>query len=751
VPLEFARAALWAAVLTSFAPYLAAAQQLPGLGADEPLYVVPRVSAPIVLDGRGGDPAWRSIDPLPGVMYLPSFGAEPSERTEFRMAHDGEFLYFSCRNFDSNPEGIQAVSLRRDANTRSDDNCGIYLDTFNDEQNALAFITTPTGRRIDQAIENDAEGGPNFDWNSFWDVAVSRDGNGWYGEMRIPFSSLLLQTRDGRVVMGVSMRRMIARSNETITHPAMPPSLGPSSFRQPSLMRKIMLEGVERVNPIYVTPYSIVGTGYSHEPFAPGAGGERDSNRVGEVGFDLRYGLTSNLTLDVTVNTDFAQVEADDQQVNLSRFSLFFPEKRRFFQERGAIFEYSLGGQERLFHSRRVGLAGGEPVRIFGGGRMVGRVGEWDVGVLNIQTAESELLPSENQGVIRLRRRVLNPNSYAGGIVTSRIGRAGHRNVVYGLDGVLRMADRDYLTVNWSQSFEGGEPFGPGAAIGAFDRGLVRVNWERRGQDGLSYALDLTRAGEVFEPGMGFLRRRDYAKANLSVGHGWRPGSGSRFLTYAVELDGEAFRRNRDDVLETVEIEPELSAETRGRHQIFLSLPGRRENLRTGFALPEGASVPAGEYRFAAARFQYLAPQGDLFRPALTVEGGQFFDGRRTSVSFGPGWNPSMHFSLDGSYGLDHVDFAGLRPGFTAHVARLRSEVMFSTTTSTMGFIQYNSAERSVVANFRFHYSPREGNDLYIVWNEGLATDRRAFEPAPPLSTQRTLLVKYSHTLQLRL
>ena len=736
-------------LLVILSAHPAAAQRLPSFGADEPLYIVPRLTGPVVLDGRIDEPAWEGIEPLPGVMYLPTFGVEPSERTEFRIAHDGDFLYFACGGFDSEPDGIQAVSLRRDAGTRSDDNCAIYLDTFNDEENALAFITTPTGRRIDQAIQNDAESGPNFDWNTFWDAAVSRDDRGWYAEMRIPFSSLFFQAEDGRVVMGMAMRRMIARKNEISTHPAMPPSLGPSSFRQPSLMRKIMLDGVDRPNPLYVTPYALGGWGHSHALSAQNGVYQRDSDRVAEVGLDVRYGLTSNLTLNVTVNTDFAQVEADDQQVNLSRFSLFFPEKRRFFQERSAIFEYPLGGPERLFHSRRVGLVESKPVRIYGGSRVVGRVGDWDVGLLSMQTGESELLPSENQSVLRLRRRVLNPNSYVGGIATSRLGSGGQHNIVYGLDGVFRVVGQEYLILNWAQSFDDREPTGEVGETDFLERTLLRLNWERRTQDGLNYHVDLTRAGRRFDPGLGFLRRRDYAKADLSLGHGWRPSAVSGLLTYALRMDAVLFRRNQDGIVETVEARPVAVVETRGRHLFTLSVPARYENLAASFTLLEGTSVPAGIHRFAAVQLQYQAPQGDLFRPGVALEGGQFFDGRQFSASFTPGWNPSMRFSLEGRLGLDYVEFPGRGQSFTAQVTRLQAEVMLSTMTSFLGFVQYNSTENALIANFRVHYNPREGNDLHIVWNESIVTDRHSFDPVRPLTTERTLLVKYSHTLQL--
>ena len=729
------------------APQMSDAQLSSARPGESP-YFARRIEGSIVLDGRSDEPAWDAIEPLPAFTHVPTFGVPPSERTEFRIAYDAEYLYFSCQAYDSDPDGIRMFSLQRDERSFRSDFCAIYIDSLNDEENALQFKTGPGGNRSDSQRTNDGQQSDNS-WNAFWDVAISRDEHGWYAELRIPFSSVLFQAIDGRVVMGMSMLRNISRKNERHVHPAIPPDQGNFAYNRPSQMRKIIFEGMEEQRrPVYLTPYTLAGGGYSHALDSLGTRYGRANDRVGEVGLDLRYGLTSNLTLDVTANTDFAQVEADEQQVNLTRFSLFFPEKRRFFQERASNFEYSLGGQDRLFHSRTVGLAGGTPVRILGGGRMVGRVGEWDVGFLDLQTAESELLPSENLGVARLRRRVLNPNSYVGGILTSRLGSGGHKNIVYGADAIFRLADDDYLVLNWAQSFDDQEQSTPEESISPFDRGLARLNWERRGADGLTYALDLARAGGTFNPGMGFLRRKDYSRGQANLGYGWRPGPGALLYTYALQLEGTVFRRNSDGTIETVEVGSRVVLETWGRHRLTLSIPFRYENLESAFSLPEGALVSAGTHSFATARLQYSAPQGDRFRTTAAVEVGQFFDGRQASVSVGPVWGPSAHLELAANYRVDHVTFPDRNQSFTAHLVQLRAQVMLSTQTSAIGFVQYSKTQNAVIANLRFRFNPREGNDLYIVWNEGLVTSRNSFDPVRPLSDERTILIKYSHTLQ---
>ena len=729
------------------APAPAGAQRVASARPDEAPYPVVRIEEPIQLDGRLDEAAWRTIAPLPVFTHFPTFGAPPTERTEFRIAYDDEYLYFSCLAFDSDPEGIRMNSLERDETGFRSDWCSIYLDTLNDEENSLQFKTGPGGNRSDSQRTNDGESSDNS-WNAFWDVEVSRDEGGWYAEIRVPFSSVLLQTVDGQVVMGVSMVRNIARKNERHIHPAIRPELGNAAHTKPSRMRKIILEGVRpQGTPAYLTPYVLAGGGYTHD--SSGSGPRRMDDRVREAGSDLRLGITPNLTLDLTVNTDFAQVEADDRQVNLTRFSLFFPEKRRFFQERASNFEFALGEEDRLFHSRTVGLADGQPVRILGGGRLVGRVGEWDVGILNLATEASKLLPSENLGAARLRRRVWNANSYVGGMLTSRLGAGGQRNVAYGADAIFRVAENDYLLLNWAQSFDDDDGAPPSTAgpVGPLDRGVARLFWERRGLDRLTYRLDLVHVGHGFNPEMGFLRRKGFARAGGELAYGWRLAPGAPLYTLRLQLDAGVLRRARDGVVETVEVEPSAALVTWRQHRIQLSAPLRYEHLAAPFSLPEGTSVPAGIHRFGGGRLSYQAPQANAFRTGATVEAGRLFDGWQASFTAGPVWDPSAHLNLSANYRLDRVEFPEREEGFTSHLVRFRARVMLSTRSSAVAFVQYSRTDDSVVANLRFRYNPREGTDLYIVWNEGLVTDRSYPGPARPLSDERTILIKYAHTL----
>lgn len=285
--------------------------------------VIQRVNSPIKLDGLIDEPAWDGLEPLPHVEHGPNFGKEPSERTVVFVAFDDDYFYLAGRLYDSEPSKIQGLTKKRDTVTPSNDFFGIVIDSFNDKENALAFFTTPAGLRWDASIYNDMvaedpESPPmNLSWNTFWDVAVIRNQEGWFVEMRIPFSSLRFQDEDGRVVMGIITWRWIARKNETIIFPAISPDSGAWSIMKPSQSQEVVLEGAHSRRPLYITPYVLGGHGRAYELDDKETTYQRKDDPVSEVGLDVKYGLTSNLTLDITVNTNFAQVEADDEQVNL--------------------------------------------------------------------------------------------------------------------------------------------------------------------------------------------------------------------------------------------------------------------------------------------------------------------------------------------------------------------------------------------------------------------------------------------------
>ena len=666
------------------------------------------------------------------------------------MAYDDDYIYFALRAYDRDRSGIRSNTLYRDR-LSGDDHFEILLDTYNDNETAFLFTTTPAGIRKDALIAHDASGGDitsgqwiNEDFNTFWDVATTVNNEGWFAEIRVPFSSLRFQDQGGRVVMGITLQRKIARRTERLVFPPVP-SIADWAFLKPSLAQKIVLQGIRSRRPVYFTPYGLSGVGQTYPLNGTGTGYARQDDFKTEAGADFKYGLSNNLTLDLTANTDFAQVEADDQQINLTRFSLFYPEKRQFFQERSSVFEFSTGGLSRLFHSRRIGLTDdGQPVRLLGGGRLVGRWGGMDVGVLDLQTAESDSLPSENFGVLRLRRQVLNAYSYAGAMLTSRVGLDGSYNFAYGLDGVARVAGNNYLTLQWAQSFDH-------AQIDSGDLKLVnsgRLTGEitRRQRKGLGYDAVLAWAGPAYNPGIGFTQRNNFTLLSDSMAYTWLPGSASPLISHTLALPAFLYLRNGDGSVESAEVGPAWAFAAKsgagGGVQALLTY----EDLAAPFALAPDAVVPPGSYTFFHAGASYHLSATRLFQLNPEIEAGRFYDGWQATVGVTPIWYVSPHLELSGSYQYNRIRFPDRDQRFDAHLARLRIGTALNTKLSTNAFLQLNSAAHGVFANVRFRYNFREGNDLWVVYNQGLNTDRGRITPTLPPTDNRTVLIKYTYT-----
>lgn len=715
---------------------------------------IPRISEKITLDGFSNEPAWEAIAPWSPTQYEPNNGAPPTERTEFRVGYDEDFLYLSLRAYDSDSTGIRANTFYRDQLAGSD-HFEIMIDTYNDNETGLIFTTTPTGTRNDAAIFNDASGGGiasggwiNRDFNTFWDSATQITTEGWFAEVRIPFSSLRFQNVGGTVTMGINVNRKVARKTERVVFPSTP-TVADWAFLKPSLAQKIQFEGVKPHNPLYITPYALGGLGLANHLNASQTAYEADNSNTQEFGIDLKYGLTDNLTADLTINTDFAQVEADNQQVNLTRFSLFFPEKRQFFQERAGVFDFRTGGLSRLFHSRRIGLTeDGTPVPLIGGARLVGRVGTWDLGLMDIQSARTGTLPSENFGVLRLRRNVFNPYSYAGGMVTSRLAEDGGYNVAYGLDGVFRLFGDDYLTLQWAQTFDDQEASGSGLT-----NGRLTAQMERRTRDGWGYQSILAWAGADYNPGIGFTQRNDFTLLDNSISHTWIPGDASWLIYHQVLLNGQAFIRNGDGTVESASVGPEWNFSQKNGAGGNITAKVLYEDLDIPFVLSRDAgnevTVPAGSYTFFNAEASYHVSHTSLFQLRPQLEIGSFFDGWQWSTGFSPVWYVSKYLELGGSYSFNHITFPDRNQSFDVHVARLRIRTALNTKVSTNAFLQFNSVTNSVSTNIRFRYNFREGNDLWLVYNENLNTDRHRLLPMLPLTDSRTFLLKYTYTVGL--
>lgn len=717
-----------------------------GLLAQNP-GTVTKITSPITFDGIPDEEAWQSIHPLPMVMHKPDYGTEPIEVTIAKISYDSEYLYFSGFINYRNPSDMRAVGKKRDLTSSSCDWYGFILDSYNDRKNAFAFFTNPFGVKKDGQIQNDyIDSGTDlsWSWDTFWDVKSVINSQGWSTEIRIPFSSLRFNVVDNKTTMGITALRYLPVGAKFITFPAVPPKYS-SAYYKPSLTSAIEFFDLHPHKALYIAPYLSLGVGQTNKLNDTGTGYKLNSKFKYEAGLDLKYSLTNNLTMDLTVNTDFADVEADDQKINLTRYSLYFPEKRDFFLEKSDVFDFSFLGGNNMFYSRRIGLYNGYPVRIFGGARLTGKINKWDVGFLDLQTASFENNPSENFGVFRTKKSIINRNSYVGGILTSKLGMNGSYNIGYGIDGVIKIISDDYLTIRWAQTFEND------SVNKFFDMTPSRllINWENRNKTGFIYDFVYTWSGDHFNPGVGFEVKDNYYGYRGILGLGWLPIE-NKFLKYhKVLLTYYDFWNTLSGLHETSFASMEWYYEGRKGSSGTASFTIESEDLAKNLQLGNNqATVSPGNYMFMFFTAQYTTSSSKKFSSGIKCEAGTFYDGRKISLNATPKINIGSSFSINLSYNLDFVSFPERSVEFTNHILGLKGEMTLSTRTSLAAFIQYNTSVNKIYSNIRFRYNPKEGNDFWLVYDEGMNTNLMTDSPKLPVTSNRTILLKYTYTFR---
>jgi hypothetical protein len=730
--------------------------------------VIQKLNSSLNFDGIPDEEAWQSIEPFTFVMHSPVFGKEPSENTDVRIAYDDNYLYVGARIYYNDPVMIRTSSLKRDYKGMGSDWLGLLLDTYNDKENSMMFFTTPDGLRFDAGIQKDAipprpdQEPMNLSWNTFWDVLTKKDTTGWCAEFRIPLSSLRFQEINGEVRMGLTIERWIPSKNEIDVFPAIPPNWGPTSIMKPSQAQEIVFRGIKPDKPLYIAPYVLAGYESNYDLDDEGTSYKNSKGPDFEAGLDLKYGISKTLVMDLTVNTDFAQVEADDQQINLTRYSLYFPEKRMFFLERASIFDFSLGGNSNLFYSRRIGLYEDEegveetePVRIYGGARITGRLRNWDIGFLDMQTAPLlkkrsdgttvSLIPSENFGVIRFRKQVFNENSYIGTIATSRIGADGSYNFAYGLDGIFRVFGDDYLNIRWTQTYDNNV-----SNSSLTENALLMATWERRSTKGFGYELGYTQSGLHFNPGIGFEMMDDYSIIRGNLRYGWISPESSKLYSHGPQSRIMYRRFIEDGSFMSLTNYTGWEFQTKNQWQANLNIVYNDERLKDSLEIsPDELYISPGRYKYLSFRGTIVTPMSRPFYIISLSELGKYYDGNRISVRLEPTWNISKHFELGGIYSFDYVNVPKRNASMINHIAGIKALYMLDTRLSINAYVQYNTAYNGIITNLRLRYNPKEGNDFYLVFNEDRNTYLDREMPNLPIYNSRAVMVKYTYTFNL--
>ncbi|MEE2778663.1 MAG: DUF5916 domain-containing protein [Acidobacteriota bacterium] len=697
-------------------------------------------SEPIVVDGVLDDAVWSQAEPSSRfVQHEPFEGEEPSERTEFRVYYTPATLYVGVRAYDSEPDKMIAREMGRDASLFRDDSVAILLDTFDDDRNAYHFETNFNGARTDALITDEGRDA-NFSWDGVWTVASQRDDEGWSTEFAIPFSTLRFD-RDSPQ-WGMNVRRYVQRKNEEMNWAPIPLEV---FFWRVSMAGELTgLEGIKPSREIDVKPFIV-------------ASADEDRTLVGsprgddtEVGLDVKWGVTKELALDLTYNTDFADTEVDDQRVNLTRFSLFFPEKREFFVENAGIFEFGLprrfggggGGPSalmKIFHSRRIGLELGEEIPVEWGTRLTGRVGKWNIGVLDVVTdrksfvsdREAVIVPETNHAVVRLKRNV-GQRSSVGMIYTDRNETSGSTNQVAGVDVDVKSTSKTNVSAFVTRSDD---------TELADDEWAMGSAFDFRGRE-FRYGAEIVEATDEFNPKLGFLRRRDFRQYRPHFEY--RPRidrHGIRELEWDAELD--YFARSSDGAMESREFDFRLLGITTTKEDRFrVDRKLTSERLFEAFEIQPGIVIPAGRYEFNEWQLSTSTNSSRTLSVFGRVSQGGFFDGERTSSSVSVRARTSRFISARTQVRFDDVKLP--EGEFITRLYAQRIDLALSPDVIFNLFGQFNDSAELATVNVRFNWIYRPGADLFVVYNhnwEAPHFDTRS-------TARRQLVVKFTYLLQ---
>ncbi len=712
-----------------------------------------RTEGPLNIDGLLNDPAWQNVW-FQGqfIQREPEEGAPASEKTEAGFLYDEKNLYIGVRCYDSEPDKIIAREMRRDAIVDDDDYFELVLDTYHDHRSGYYFITNPHGVKREAVLANEGRD-YNPAWDGIWSCKAKITDEGWFIEIAIPWKTLRFVEQETSV-WGINFARMIRRKNEHVYWQPIPRDFGRGAglFR---LSEAGSLRGIADAK---------MGGNLELRPYFLG-GLENDENTsfatdyLADIGLDVKVGLTANLALDLTLNTDFAQVEADQEQVNLTRFSLYYPEKREFFLEGAEIF--SFGGSEGghwhrgdtdmdLFYSRRLGLVDGYEARILGGGKMVGKVGKYQIGLMNILTDnvtiheedETTRVNSSNFTIVRFRRDILQRGTIGIMFLNKEEFHSSEYNRSLGIDGHFPLSR--YFTLSGYLA----ATFGP---EGAHDGESINMNKQNlAGKLNLDYNSDLWKAsatyqdiGGHFNPEIGFIRRTDFYLGSASFEYSPRPKKSSSIRQFSYQLEG-SYRSDHDNRMLESEIEASFSIEFQNSARFSIDIQQQREFIDYDWEVREGFLIPEGTY---AGYVYSISTESDKSRNIageIDIAYGDYYTGHQLRFGLISTITRIRRLRMEVDYSHNYVDLP--EGSFHTNTLGLRMFYFFSTDLYLKAYVQwnddkyYNQGKEKIISDvlLRWIYSP--ACNLYLVY-----TDGRLVGPGHNEIINRTLMVKLTY------
>jgi hypothetical protein len=662
--------------------------------------VAVRITEEISMDGLLDEPAWDLATPATDfVQRRPNPGAPSGERTEVRVLFDDDNLYVGFYCFDSQPDRIVVNDLEEDFNFRGSDGVTLAIDSRHDLRSGFLFVANPAGAKSDGQVSLTRL---DLDWDGVWDVGASRDDEGWYAEFVIPFKTLRFTLAESQE-WGINFNRRVIRLNEDSDWAPIPIRYNISRVSQYGTLRG--LEGIRQGRNLTVTPFVTAGVTQVRAENNTLKNFETDQNY--DAGVDLKYSLTPSVTLDATYRTDFAQVEVDQQQVNLTRFNLFFPEKRDFFLENSSTFDFGADRNLVPFFSRRIGLSGsGTPIPILGGGRVTGQIGRYDVGFLAMKTERLDTTPANSYVVGRIKRNLL-ANSWAGAIVTNRDSTIeGDYNRVYGGDLHFQFYDRLVLDSHILRSDT------PGLS-GQDQARQFQAAWR---DDELTIAAGYNEIQANFNPEVGFVRRKNNTRYNGQFS--WNPLIESspvfRNLVFGTSLD--YYEDGATKQIGTRDASLNLGVRFEDNSLVDFSLLRTFDRLTNPFRIRSDISILEGDYSYTSYSARATTNPGRKISGNARIEWGEFWSGRRRSFTGGVRWRPNFHLQMEADYRRNQVNLANGK--FTTNLVGARVLYAFTPDAFLNAFFQYNTDSGQVSSNIRFNIIHHPLSDFFLVYND---------------------------------
>ena len=668
------------------------------------------IGTQIKLDGKLNESCWLNASTIENFTQREqNEGVPATEKTRIAVVYNTTNIYFGIWCFDGEADKISAQQMARDFSWRSDDNVEIMISPFNDNRNGYLFVTNPNGAMADVLVGDEGKDW-NKDWNTVWDVAVNVNEQGWFAEIVIPFSSLKFK-KDSTQIWGVNFERNIRRKKEQVLWQGWSRLYDVEKISQGGKLTGI--ENIKQGTKIELMPYVLGGFEFSDE----------QTETKQKIGGEINFDITPTLKLNFTTNTDFAQVESDRKQINLSRFSLYYPEKRQFFLEGRNYFDMNIG-REELFYSRRIGIDQNQEVPIVGGVRLFGKLNKTNLGVMSIQTYEKDSISSTNYSTIRIKQDIFK-QSNIGLILTQKYSKNAY-NRIYGTD----------FTYSTTEFFEN-KSLILGATIGASDTEILDDNDTKRGNnlsynvflsypnDIVEYDLGFTTVQTNFNPEMGFTRRKNYQMlyTELQFNPRFKKLPFFRNLIFKP-IDINYYINDETKEMETVFYEWRPFGFVSKSGEFFeFNIQHLYDKPDSNFELIDDIYIPAGSYWDNRYEVMFSTFRGRKIAVSGAISTGEFYTGNRQEYEFYTSFNFNKHLNISLDWQRNNIQLP--QELFTTDEIGGRIDYAINPKLQTSIFAQWNNENENILLNYRINWIPKVGSYFYFVVNQELSTDNK--------------------------